>query len=115
MCIYEERKNLTNQNIEEREHEIESERNAIFNQLMCIPHNMVLFGIEEKEAKAFASKWVKLFNLTARQKDIDKNIESANTAPEKNRPSQTVKDTLSMRSEQPITVRSALRSNNEVS
>jgi|JI6StandDraft_1071083.scaffolds.fasta_scaffold00581_33 hypothetical protein len=44
---------------------------------MCIPHNMVLFGIEEKEAKSFAAKYAKLFNLTPRQKDIDRNIESA--------------------------------------
>lgn len=41
---------------------------------MCIPHNMVLFGIEEKEAKAFANKYVKLFNLATRLKDIEKNI-----------------------------------------
>jgi len=63
---------------------------------------MVLFGIDEKEAKAFASKYVRLFNLASRHKDVDRNIESAYSGLDKKISMQ------SMHSEKPTITRSAI-------
>ncbi len=39
------------------------EQNLVFNQLTYYVHNMVLFGINEKEVRVLAQKFIKLYNL----------------------------------------------------
>lgn len=66
---------------------------------------MVLFGIDEREAKAFAAKYAKLLNITPRLKDIDKNIESAGLSDGISKKSST----QSTRSDKSMVTRSAIR------